>query len=76
LSNNFKSVLSRRQFSEVARKCIKLRDRRPAVVEQRTRNAALEAKAAASGLEWRTVGATYVINTRFDYSLLNLEVVL
>lgn len=60
LGNNFKSVVLRRNFGEVARKCIKLRDRRPAVVEQRTRNADLEAHATASGLQWRTVGATYV----------------
>lgn len=58
LGNNFKSVVSRRNFSEVARKCLKLRDRRPAVAEQRARNADLEVKASASGFEWRTVGAT------------------
>jgi len=61
LAHNFKSVVQRRDFSDVVRKCLKQRDKRPAVAEQRERNSELDTKAAASGLGWRIVGATSVL---------------
>ena len=52
-----KNVVTR-SFSEQVRKSFKKMANRPAVQEQRTRNAALEEKAIQSKLEWRTIGAT------------------
>lgn len=49
-----------RSFSEQVRKSFKKMANRPAVQEQRTRNAALEEKAIQSNKEWRVIGATYV----------------
>ena len=43
------------------RKVIKVGEKRPVVMTQREVNQAHEAKAASMGLEFRTVGARYVI---------------
>lgn len=37
---------------------LSLRDKRPIIVSQRKRNAELEEKAAASGLEWRILASS------------------
>ena len=61
-----------RNFSEQVRKSFKKMANRPAVQEQRNRNAALEEKAAKSNLEWRVIGATYVMlnSTTYYYCFL------